>query len=49
MDKLLTFKEADQTLRVREHTIMRYLKVGKGRIKESDLEIFFKDNLNSKK
>lgn len=57
MDKLLTLKETAKILRVSERTVMRYLKsgklraskVGKWRIKESDLEIFLKDNLNSRK
>jgi len=57
MDKLLTLKETAKILRVSGRTIMRYLKsgklkaskAGKWRIKENDLEIFLKDNLNSRK
>lgn len=57
MDKLLTLKETAKILRVSERTIMRYLKagklkgskVGKWRIKESDLERFLKENTNAKR
>jgi len=57
MEKLFTLKEAAKILRVSERTMMRYLKsgklkaskVGKWRIKESDLEKFLKENLNIKK
>jgi len=57
MDKLLTLKETAKILRVSERTIMRYLKagkleaskVGKWRIKESDLEKFLKENSNYKR
>lgn len=57
MDKLLTLKETAKILRVSERTIMRYLKsgklkaskVGKWRIKESDLERFLKENENNKR
>jgi len=56
MDKLLTLKETAKILRVSERTIMRYLKsgklkaskVGRWRIKESDLEKFLKGNSNEK-
>ena len=54
MEKLLTLKETAKILRVSERTIMRYLKsgklkaskVGRWRIKESDLEKFLKVNSN---
>jgi excisionase family DNA binding protein len=57
MEKLLTLKETAKILRVSERTIMRYLKAGKlkaskvgqWRIKESDLEIFLKENSNAKR
>ena len=57
MDKLLTLKETARILRVSERTIMRYLKVGKmkaskvgkWKIKESDLEKFLGENSNDKK
>jgi excisionase family DNA binding protein len=57
MDKILTLKETAKILRVSERTIMRYLKsgklkaskVGQWRIKESDLEKFFKENSNEKR
>jgi len=57
MEKLFTLKETAKILRVSERTIMRYLKsgklkaskVGKWRIKQSDLEKFLKENLNIKK
>jgi excisionase family DNA binding protein len=56
MDKLLTLKETAKILRVSERTIMRYLKsgklkaskVGRWRIKESDLERFLRANENNK-
>lgn len=56
MYKLLTLKETAKILRVSERTIMRYLKsrklkaskVGRWRIKESDLEKFLKENSNEK-
>lgn len=57
MEKLLTLKETAKILRVSERTIMRYLKSGKlkasklgqWRIKQSDLEKFLKENLNTKR
>ena len=56
MEKLFTLKETAKILRVSERTIMRYLKsgklkaskVGKWRIKQSDLEKFLKENSNVK-
>ena len=56
MDKLLTLKETAKILRVSERTVMRYLKagklkaskIGKWRIKESDLERFLKETSNHK-
>lgn len=59
MDKLLTLKETAKILRVSERTVMRYLKagklkaskVGRWRIKESDLEKFLDktSSLNNRK
>ena len=54
MEKLFTLKETAKILRVSERTIMRYLKsgklkaskLGKWRIKQSDLEKFLKNNSN---
>ncbi len=56
MDKLLTLKETAKILRVSTRTTLRYLKagklkaskVGKWRIKESDLDVFLKKNDNNK-
>jgi len=53
----MTLKEAAKILRVSERTIMRYLKsgklkaskVGRWRIRESNLEDFLKSNSNHKK
>ena len=57
MEKLFTLKETAKILRVSERTIMRYLKsgklkaskVGKWRIKQSDLEKFLKESSNTGK
>ncbi|MFA5348983.1 MAG: helix-turn-helix domain-containing protein [Candidatus Paceibacterota bacterium] len=57
MEKIMTLKEAAKILRVSERTIMRYLKsgklkaskVGRWRIRESNLEDFLKSNSNHKK
>ncbi len=57
MEKLFTLKETAKILRVSERTIMRYLKsgklkaskVGKWRIKQSDLDKFLKENSNTKR
>ena len=56
MEKLFTLKETAKILRVSERTILRYLKsgklkaskVGKWRVKQSDLEKFLKENSNVK-
>lgn len=57
MEKLFTLKETAKILRVSERTIMRYLKsgklkaskVGKWRIKQSDLNIFLDKHSNVKR
>jgi len=57
IDKLLTIKEVAKILRVSERSVNRYIeagrlkasKIGQWRIKQSDLNEFFKKNLNIKK
>lgn len=52
--KFLTTKEVAKKLRISERSVMRYIKakkliaskMGQWRIKESDLERFFKSNSN---
>ena len=56
-EKFLTIKEVAKKLRVSERSVMRYIKakkliaskMGQWRIKESDLEQFFKTNSNKHK
>ena len=56
MNKLLTIKQVTEYLKVSERTVLRYIesgrlqasRIGQWRIKESDLNKFLKDNLNSK-
>ena len=54
--KFLTIQDVAKKLRVSERSVMRYIKakklvaskMGQWRIKESDLERFFKTNINNK-
>ncbi|PIZ00889.1 excisionase [bacterium (Candidatus Howlettbacteria) CG_4_10_14_0_8_um_filter_40_9] len=56
MEKFLTVKEVAQKMSVCQRTIIRHIKqkklraskMGHWRIKESDLEIFFNANANTK-
>ena len=56
MNKLLTIKQVTEYLKVSERTVLHYIesgrlqasRIGQWRIKESDLNKFLKDNLNSK-
>jgi len=55
--KFLTIQDVAKKLRVSERSVMRYIKakklvaskMGQWRIKESDLERFFKTNINNKR
>lgn len=57
VEKFLTIKEVAKKLRVSERSVMRYIKakklvaskMGQWRVKEGDLEQFFKANINAKK
>ncbi len=57
VEKFLTIREVAKKLRVSERSVMRYIKakklvaskMGQWRIKESDLEQFFKTNSNKHK
>ena len=57
MDHFLTVQEVAKKLRVSERSVMRYIKakklvaskMGQWRIKESDLDRFFKTNINNKR
>ena len=57
VEKFLTIKEVAKKLRVSERSVMRYIKakklvaskMGQWRIKESDLDRFFKTNINNKR
>lgn len=56
-EKFLTIKEVAKKLRVSGRTVMRYIKakkliaskMGQWRIREDDLERFFKVNINNKR
>ena len=57
VEKFLTVKEVAKKLRVSQRSVMRYIKakklvaskMGQWRIKESDLDRFFKTNINNKR
>lgn len=57
VEKFLTVQEVAKKLRVSERSVMRYIKakklvaskMGQWRIKEGDLERFFKTNINNKR
>lgn len=57
VEKFLTIKEVAKKLRVSERSVMRYIKakklvaskMGQWRVKENDLEYFFKRNSNKHK
>lgn len=57
VDKFLTIKEVAKRLRVSERSVMRYIKgkkllaskMGQWRIRESDLDSFFKKHSNEKR
>ena len=57
VEKFLTIQEVAKKLRVSERSVMRYIKakkliaskMGQWRIKESDLDRFFKTNINNKR
>jgi len=57
VEKFLTVKEVAKKLRVSQRSVMRYIKakklvaskMGQWRIRESDLERFFKTNINNKR
>lgn len=57
VEKFLTIKEVAKKLRVSERSVMRYIKakklvaskMGQWRVKEGNLEQFFKANINNKR
>ena len=57
VETFLTVKEVARKLRVSQRSVMRYIKakklvaskMGQWRIRESDLERFFKTNINNKR
>ena len=57
VEKFLTVKEVAKKLRVSQRSVMRYIKakklvaskMGQWRIKEGDLDRFFKRNINNKR
>ena len=57
MDHFLTVQDVAKKLRVSQRSVMRYIKakklvaskMGQWRIKESDLDRFFKTNINNKR
>lgn len=57
VEKFLTIKEVAKKLRVSERSVMRYIKakklraskMGQWRIREADLELFFKKCSNEKR
>lgn len=57
VEKFLTIKEVAKKLRVSERSVMRYIKakklvaskMGQWRVKENDLELFFKKHSNEKR